>query len=89
MRLPGPPGKVRSDRAWRGRDVARRPLTWCWCRSIRRPETCGSGGVERDDPLPPYAWYRFAPSRERFRYPLSRLPAVREPWPRAVYDRGC
>ncbi|MGW1467593.1 hypothetical protein ACWCPT_24990 [Streptomyces sp. NPDC002308] len=44
-------------------------------------------GVERDDPLPPHPWYPFRPSREAFRRTLARLPAVREPWLRAVYDR--
>ncbi|WEH12521.1 hypothetical protein [Streptomyces sp. VNUA24] len=46
-------------------------------------------GVERDDPLPPHPSYPFRPSREAFRYTLARTPAVREPWPRAIYDRGC
>ncbi|MGW2841140.1 hypothetical protein ACWCWD_25510 [Streptomyces sp. NPDC001493] len=44
-------------------------------------------GVERDDPLPPHPYYPFRPSREAFRRTLARLPAVREPWLRAVYDR--
>nr|WP_258310904.1 hypothetical protein [Streptomyces sp. FT05W] len=46
-------------------------------------------GVERDDPLPPHPRYPFEPSREAFRYTLTRMPAVREPWLRAIYDRGC
>lgn len=46
-------------------------------------------GVERDDPLPPHPWYPFRPSGQAFRYTLARLPAVREPWLRAVHDRGC
>ena len=33
--------------------------------------------------------YPFEPSREAFRYTLKRKPAVREPWLRAIYDRGC
>ncbi|MFB6630276.1 hypothetical protein ACFCWY_10290 [Streptomyces sp. NPDC056362] len=44
--------------------------------------------MERDDPLPPYPWYPFPPSREAFRYTLARMPVVREPWLRAIYDRG-
>ncbi len=46
-------------------------------------------GVERDDPLPPHPRYPFEPSREAFRYTLKRKPAVRDPWLRAIYDRGC
>ncbi|KOU63145.1 hypothetical protein ADK57_22765 [Streptomyces sp. MMG1533] len=46
-------------------------------------------GVERDDPLPQHPWYPFQPSGEAFRYTLARMPAVREPWLRAIYDRGC
>ncbi|MFG3039923.1 hypothetical protein ACGFYZ_23810 [Streptomyces sp. NPDC048330] len=46
-------------------------------------------GVERDDPLPPYASSPFRPSTGAFRYTLARMPAVREPWLRALHDRGC
>ncbi|MFJ9693806.1 hypothetical protein [Kitasatospora sp. NPDC101183] len=45
-------------------------------------------GVERDDPLPPHTWRPCRPSGEAFRYALARMPAVREPWLRALYDRG-
>lgn len=45
-------------------------------------------GVERDDPLPPHPRYPFRPSGEAFRYTLARTTAVREPWLRAIYDRG-
>ncbi|SEC33740.1 hypothetical protein SAMN04489727_3395 [Amycolatopsis tolypomycina] len=45
-------------------------------------------GVERDDPLPPHPLCPFQPSSHAFRYTLARLPAVREPWLRALYDRG-
>lgn len=45
--------------------------------------------VERDDPLPPHPWYPFQPSTEAFRYTLPRMPAVREPWLQAIYDRRC
>src|SRR3954469_25936222 len=44
-------------------------------------------GVERDDPLPPHPWYPFQPSTQAFRYTLARMPAVREPRLRAIYDR--
>ncbi|WP_322975694.1 hypothetical protein [Actinacidiphila glaucinigra] len=44
-------------------------------------------GVERDDPLPPHPLYPLQPSSEAFRYTLARMPAVREPWLRAIYDR--
>ncbi|MEU1534009.1 hypothetical protein [Streptomyces fagopyri] len=46
-------------------------------------------GVERDDPLPTHPRYSFQPSREAFRYTLARMPAVKEPRLRAIYDRGC
>lgn len=45
-------------------------------------------GEERDDPLPPHPFFGFQPSKHAFRYTLSRLPAVREPWLRAIYDHG-
>ncbi|MER5888756.1 hypothetical protein ABT160_33440 [Streptomyces sp. NPDC001941] len=45
-------------------------------------------GVERDDPLPPHG-YPWQPSVGAFRYTLAGMPAVREPWLRALYDRGC
>ncbi|MFM9589390.1 hypothetical protein ACKI1J_11260 [Streptomyces scabiei] len=45
--------------------------------------------VERDDPLPPHPWYPLRPSREALPYTLTRTPVVREPWLRAIYDRGC
>lgn len=57
-------------------------------RSTRLPAVGGlPPGVERDDPLPPHPPYPFRPSREAFRATLARMPAVREPWLRALYDR--
>ncbi|MFE6101391.1 hypothetical protein ACFVQ4_15640 [Streptomyces laurentii] len=44
-------------------------------------------GVERDDPLPPHPAYPIRPSRTAFRHTLARIPAVRKPWLRAIYDR--
>jgi hypothetical protein len=44
-------------------------------------------GVERDDPLPPHPHSRFRPSGNAFRHTLARMPAVREPWLREIYDR--
>ncbi|WP_308191897.1 hypothetical protein [Kitasatospora humi] len=44
-------------------------------------------GVERNDPLPPHPQCPFQPSISAFRYTLARIPAVREPWLRAIYDR--
>lgn len=44
-------------------------------------------GVYRDDPLPLRPMRLFAPDRRVFLRTLARLPAVREPWLRAVYDR--
>ncbi|MFF4187571.1 hypothetical protein ACFYZ9_30700 [Streptomyces sp. NPDC001691] len=45
-------------------------------------------GVERDDPLPPHPQCPWQPSRKAFRYTLARLPAVREPWLRAIHGGG-
>lgn len=45
-------------------------------------------GVERDDPLPPHPQWPFGPSGGAFRDTLARMAAVREPWLRAIYDRG-
>ena len=42
-------------------------------------------GVERDDPLRPHPL--LGPSSGAFRHTLARMPAVREPWLRAIYDR--
>ncbi|MFF3173940.1 hypothetical protein ACFVQ0_15065 [Streptomyces sp. NPDC057900] len=44
-------------------------------------------GILRDDPLPPYPHVLFQPDREVFLHTLARLPAVRQPWLRSVYDR--
>ena len=44
-------------------------------------------GEERDDPLPPHPPMPFRPSDAAFRYTLARMPAVREPWLRAIHDR--
>ncbi|MEU5776220.1 hypothetical protein ABZ819_23355 [Streptomyces venezuelae] len=43
-------------------------------------------GVYRDYPLPLRPMRLFAPDRQVFLRTLARLPAVREPWLRAVYD---
>lgn len=45
-------------------------------------------GVERDDPLPPRPWRRLWAVDQVFLHTLSRLPAVREPWRRALHDGG-
>lgn len=46
-------------------------------------------GVERDDPLPPHPRMPFRPSGGAFRHTPARMPAVQEPWLRAIYDRSC
>ncbi|MFD3486094.1 hypothetical protein [Streptomyces sp. NPDC058665] len=43
-------------------------------------------GVLRDDPLPPYPHELFRPDSKVFLHTLARLPAVREPWLRRIYD---
>ncbi|MER7762629.1 hypothetical protein [Streptomyces sp. NPDC097619] len=44
-------------------------------------------GVARDDPAPPAAAYLFEANTWLTRRTLARLPAVREPWPAALYAR--
>ncbi|MFE7116740.1 hypothetical protein ACFU99_15125 [Streptomyces sp. NPDC057654] len=44
-------------------------------------------GVLRDDPLPLHPWGPFRPTSSAFLATLARLPAVRRPWLRAIYDR--
>ncbi|MFI6766653.1 hypothetical protein [Streptomyces sp. NPDC050355] len=44
-------------------------------------------GVLRDDPPPMRPWRPLWPDREIFLDTLARLPAVRQPWLRGVYDR--
>ncbi|MEV6107320.1 hypothetical protein AB0M28_21800 [Streptomyces sp. NPDC051940] len=44
-------------------------------------------GVLRDDPLPLHPALPFQPSRRTLRHTLARLPAVRQPWLRALHDR--
>ncbi|MGW8887370.1 hypothetical protein [Streptomyces sp. NPDC055749] len=43
-------------------------------------------GVLRDDPLPPHPGGPFRPDSRVFLYELARLPAVRQPWLRRIYD---
>lgn len=43
--------------------------------------------VLRDEPLPLRPRQLFEPDRGVFLYTLARLPAVREPWLRRIYDR--
>ncbi|MGK5547556.1 hypothetical protein ACSNOH_22895 [Streptomyces sp. URMC 127] len=52
------------------------------------PATGGlPGGVLRDDPPPMRPWSRFRPDSDVFLSTLARLPAVRQPWLRGIYDR--
>ncbi|MFJ2863411.1 hypothetical protein [Kitasatospora sp. NPDC087314] len=50
--------------------------------AVRLPE-----GVERDDPLPLRPPSLFEPDRALLRHRLARLPAVLQPWLRAIHDR--
>ncbi|MFI9323677.1 hypothetical protein ACIGXI_28390 [Kitasatospora aureofaciens] len=52
-----------------------------------RPTTRLPAGEERDDPLPLRPNRLFEPDRRLLRHRLARLPAVRQPWLRAIYDR--
>ncbi|MCX4531247.1 hypothetical protein OHA79_38300 [Streptomyces sp. NBC_00841] len=45
-------------------------------------------GVLRDDyPLPPHPMYTLRPDKQVFLNTPARLPAVRQPWLRDLYDR--
>ncbi|MBO8195992.1 hypothetical protein ITI46_30740, partial [Streptomyces oryzae] len=44
-------------------------------------------GVLRDDPPPMHPWSAFRPDSGVFLRTLARLPAVRRPWLRRIYDR--
>lgn len=44
-------------------------------------------GVLRDDPLPMHPEGPFRPDSGVFLDTLARLPAVRQPWLRRIYDR--
>ncbi|MFH8591741.1 hypothetical protein [Streptomyces rimosus] len=44
-------------------------------------------GVIRDDPPPMRPWELFRPDRSVFLYTLARIPEVRQPWLREIYDR--
>ncbi|MET8628004.1 hypothetical protein ABZW30_30405 [Kitasatospora sp. NPDC004669] len=46
-----------------------------------------SAGEKRDDPLPLRPYRLFEPDRHLLPHRLARLPAVRRPWLRAIYDR--
>ncbi|MGW3040291.1 hypothetical protein ACWC9T_09625 [Kitasatospora sp. NPDC001159] len=52
-----------------------------------RPTTRLPAGEERDDPLPLRPYRLFEPDRYLLLHRLARLPAVRQPWLRAIYDR--
>ncbi|GIH94141.1 hypothetical protein Psi01_47710 [Planobispora siamensis] len=55
----------------------------------RRPVPGGAAPPQarRDDPPPPLPRQPFRPDLEVFLHTLARLPQVRQPWLRAVYDR--
>ncbi|AUI59412.1 hypothetical protein [Amycolatopsis sp. BJA-103] len=65
---------------------------WTWLAFGHDPVTAPvSGampdGVLRDDPLPKHPRGFFMPSTDVFLHTLARLPAVRQPWLRAIHDR--
>lgn len=42
---------------------------------------------DRDEDTPPGPWFPFEPDIDLFLDTLTRMPAVREPWLREIYDR--
>ncbi|MGI5526377.1 hypothetical protein ACQEVX_02810 [Streptomyces syringium] len=44
-------------------------------------------GVLRDEPLPRHPWGSFRADSRVFLHTLARLPAVRQPWLRRIYDQ--
>ncbi|GAA2588162.1 hypothetical protein GCM10010435_78160 [Winogradskya consettensis] len=64
---------------------------WVWLAFTRdRRPVPGAGAMPddalRDDPLPLHPHTPFRPDARAFHATLARLPAVREPWLRAIYD---
>ncbi|GHG82054.1 hypothetical protein [Streptomyces griseocarneus] len=45
-------------------------------------------GVARDEPLSPWPWRPLYVVTQAFFHTLARLPAVRQPWLRAIHDGG-
>ncbi|QXV57678.1 hypothetical protein [Amycolatopsis sp. TNS106] len=64
---------------------------WTWLAFGRDPVTAPVAGACRqascDDPLPKCPGGRFPPSPDALLQTLARLPAVRKPWLRTIYDR--
>ncbi|MFF7178008.1 hypothetical protein [Streptomyces sp. NPDC008121] len=64
---------------------------WLWLVSPRPYlPVPASGGIPRDvlrdNPLPPRPHFLFRADRGTFQHTLARLPAVRSPWLRAIWD---
>ncbi|MBC2874039.1 MULTISPECIES: hypothetical protein [Streptomyces] len=55
-------------------------------RLVQAPGTLPDEAL-RDDPPPPRPWRLFRPESKVFLATLARLPAVRQPWLRAIHDR--
>ncbi|TJZ54367.1 hypothetical protein FCH28_14590 [Streptomyces piniterrae] len=90
------PRHPRTGAPWRPSSTARTvPLpAYAWAHlafpgdGLPVPVTGGlPDGVLRDDPLPMRPLSRFQPDRMVFLDTLARLPAVRQPWLRSIYDR--
>ncbi|WP_328979484.1 hypothetical protein [Streptomyces canus] len=88
------PPRPWTGRAWQPPGTAAVPMTadiWsqltCPHRELPVPVTGGMpDGVFRDDPLPLHPRRLFRPDWGVFLHTLARLPAVREPWLRALHD---
>ncbi|MFJ2581593.1 hypothetical protein [Kitasatospora aureofaciens] len=90
------PRHPRTGAAWQPPSGAAVPLdaeVWTYLAfpddRARVPATGGlPTGVQRDDPLPLRPPSLFRPDRELFLRTLARLPEVRQPWLRALYDKA-
>ncbi|GII33206.1 hypothetical protein [Planotetraspora mira] len=89
------PRHPQTGEAWPTDAGAAVPLAadvWMYLASTRDrqfiPATGGlPDGVYRDDPPPLLPFRRFQPDPDVFLHTLARLPEVRQPWLREIYDR--
>ncbi|GAB1818127.1 hypothetical protein HerbRD11066_12910 [Herbidospora sp. RD11066] len=102
--LPGPdadialvPEHPQTDEVWRGEVATAVPVPYVMWRHMAFPDDARRMAIAatsmpraalRDDPTP-MTWFRITPDNDTFIETLVRLPEVRQPWLRAIYDRYC